>query len=72
MFWPSGDHLGTKSIGPPSAVNWTGLDPSLAHIQISQAPDRLDMKAILFPSGEEAGSLSSRVDAINRVGLPGF
>jgi hypothetical protein len=52
MFWPSGDHFGPKIIGPPKAVNCTGLDPSLADIQISQAPDRLDMKAILLPSGE--------------------
>ena len=48
------------------------FDPSLLHTQMSSAPDRSDIKAILFPSGEYAGFDSLRVDEINRTGVPGL
>ncbi len=45
------------------------LEPSLAHTQISIAfPERADLNAIRFPSGEYAGSSSVSVDEISLTG----
>jgi hypothetical protein len=53
----SGDHA-----GDPSYVAWpvrfTWLEPSASITQMSKDPDLWDTKAILFPSGDQAGSLS--------------
>ena len=49
---PSGDQRGVETCGPRKEVNWTGLEPSLLHTQISVFPERPDTNAILLPSGE--------------------
>ena len=51
---PSGDHFG-GFITFPEVVSCTALDPSLLQIQISLAPERVEVKAIFLPSGEYAG-----------------
>src|SRR5437588_11761548 len=61
---PSADHRGVVTRRPPNEVNWTGFDPSPLHTQISGWPERSDTKATLLPSGENCGSLSSRVEEI--------
>src|SRR5437899_477101 len=62
---PSGDQAITPG-GPPNDVTGTGFEPSGSAIQTSQAPDRVDAKAIFLPSGEYRGIKSLRVDAIKR------
>ena len=41
--------------GPRKDVNWTALEPSLLHTQISWLPERFEAKAMRFPSGEYVG-----------------
>src|SRR2546427_4933568 len=71
MFWPSEDHCGPQIDGLANKVSCTGFDPSLSHTQISLAPDRSDTNAIFFPSGENIGAQSGRVDAMNCAGADG-
>src|SRR6516225_5649347 len=67
---PSGDQWGVPVTGPPNDVSCTGFEPSLLHTQISKLPERSDMKAIRFPSGENCSSVCTRGDEISSVGGP--
>jgi len=67
-LWPSGDHFQRE----PLELSRIRLDPSLSHNQIPCAPDRLESKTILFPSGEMAGRSSPRVEEMSRTGTPGL
>src|SRR5438270_4212185 len=49
-------------------VNSTGLRPSRSQIQMAVAPERFEVKTIFLPSGENCGSRSGWVDAMNREG----
>src|SRR6516162_2234598 len=62
---PSGDQRGVP-VTVLKCVNWRRLVPSLRHIQTSDAPLRVDSKAIILPSGENCGPLSMVVEARNR------
>src|SRR5438067_9102353 len=64
----SGDQRGLPIVFPLKEVNSTGLRPSRPQIQIANVPERPEVKAIFLPSGENCGSRSGWVDAINRVG----
>src|SRR5437868_15098064 len=64
----SGDQRGISTMLPTKEVNSTGLRPSRSHAQIARLPDRSELKTIFLPSGENCGSASGWVDAINRVG----
>src|SRR5262245_31669267 len=66
--WPSGAQLMRPTRGPPKEVSCTGFEPSASEIQISWVPDRVDEKAICFPSGEYRGIPSRRVEEIKRCG----
>src|SRR5438105_1978959 len=63
MRLPSGDHRGLPVTGALKLVNWRGKDPSSSETHTSVGPDRLEINAILLPSGEYWGAYSSRVDA---------
>src|SRR5947209_8309087 len=63
----SGDQRGLPTMFP-SEVNSTGLRPSRSQTQIALLPERSELKTIFLPSGENCGSSSDWVDAINRVG----
>ncbi len=65
---PSGDQRGLPTVAPLKEVNSTGLRPSLSDIQIEWMPERAEVNTIFLPSGENCGSRSGWVDAINRVG----
>src|SRR4051812_6823180 len=62
----SGDHLGEPAMQSP-LVNWTRFEPSRLHDQIWSCPERADASAIVLPSGEKSGSISSRVDGATGV-----
>src|SRR5687768_3614387 len=65
---PSGDQRGDPVTGPPNEVTWRGFEPSASLIQTSQDPERVEQKASRRPSGEKAGSHSSRVEETSGVG----
>jgi hypothetical protein len=73
MRWLSGDHRGLPVTGPLKDVSGTQFAPVRSHVQISKLPERFDSKAILLPSGEKRGAVSSRVDEMSglerRLGL---
>src|SRR2546429_3958810 len=64
----SGDQRGLPGMVTSKEVNSTGLKPSRSQTQIAGVPDRFELKTIFLPSGENCGSASGRVDAINRMG----
>jgi hypothetical protein len=68
IFCPSGDQRGVVTIGPWNVVSCKAFDPSLLHVQISGYPERRDPNAILFPSDENWGILSLRLEKISRCG----
>ena len=45
-----------------------GFDPSLSNVQICTGPDRAELTAIFFPSGENCGSNSNLVEEMNFSG----
>jgi hypothetical protein len=59
MTFPSGDQLGLPTDFAFMSVSLTGFVPSLLHTQTSLFPELLDTKAILRPSGEITGCISS-------------
>src|SRR5438270_3155515 len=63
----SGDQRGLPTVLTLKEINSTGLRPSRSQTQIAGAPDRDELKTIFLPSGENCGSSSIWVDAINRV-----
>ena len=67
MRRPSGDHREVPAMGPPSDVTCTRLEPAVSDTQISELPVRSEQNAILVPSGENWGQVSTRVEAINFV-----
>ena len=70
---PSGDQRGVVRNAPPKSVNCTAFEPSPSEIQISELPERLDIKVILLPSGENWGEESPRVEEMKGVTpLTGF
>ena len=68
MCSPSGDQRGVVTSGPLNEVNFTTFKPSLSHTQISRLLERSEQKAIFFPSGENSGYPSIRVDEISIIG----
>src|SRR3974377_882068 len=62
---PSGDQRGVP-VTVLRCVSWRRLVPSLRHTQTSDAPLRVDSKAIMLPSGENWGPLSMVVEVRNR------
>src|SRR5437868_598807 len=64
----SDDQRGLPTLIPLKDVNSTGLRPSRSQTQIAVLPERAELKTIFLPSGENCGSRSGWVDAINRVG----
>jgi len=70
MRSPSGHQRGLPVIGARIEVNCTASEPSLAETQTSWLPERVDIKAILLPSGEYWGFSSVRVEAITGIGEP--
>ena len=54
MLWPSGDQRGVPALSV--VLICTGSEPSSLLIQICHGPERFDMKAIRFPSGENCGA----------------
>ena len=77
IWRPSGDHLGEPVNGPLNDVTATGSEPSAPLIQISGDPERVDSKASLRPSGENAGfacqqrlqETSLSAGPLDRIGL---
>src|SRR5262245_58176972 len=67
---PSSDQCGFPQ--GPRDVNCCGFEPSLSQMKISKLPVRFEWKAILFPSGENCGCPSTRVEPINLVAEPIF
>src|SRR5579863_3699629 len=65
---PSGDQRGAPGGGPPKKVNCLAFEPSLSPTQISQLPERPELKTILFPSGENCWHSWPSVEAISLVG----
>src|SRR5437016_1697779 len=65
---PSGDHRGLPTVVPLKDTNSIGPKPSRSQIQIANVPERAELKAIFLPSGENCGSRSHWVEAINRLG----
>src|SRR5205085_4347382 len=65
---PSGDQRGEPAWLPPKLVSCTGLRPSPSHTQISRLPLRSETKVMWFPSGENCGLDSSRVEATSWLG----
>src|SRR5690242_12902228 len=70
IHWLSGDQRGLPTVAPLKEVNSTGLRPSRSDTQIEWIPERPEVKTIFLPSGENCGSRSGWVDAINRVAAP--
>src|SRR5262245_1298111 len=66
---PSGDQRGGPISGPPKEVICTAFEPLRSLSQISRLPERLDKNEILFPSGENWGPDSPRVEAIQALPL---
>jgi hypothetical protein len=64
----SGDHRGLPTIVPLKDAKFIGLRPSRSQTQIPNVPERAELKTIFLPSGENCGSISGWVDAMNRVG----
>src|ERR1700756_3264394 len=60
MSLPSGDQCGDPVILIPNELSCTAFEPSASETQTSWLPDRLDSKAIRFPSGEIFGAVCSR------------
>src|SRR5262249_61154769 len=52
MNRPSGDQAGEPIFRWPNAVKASGFEPSLSQTQTSCAPERSELNAIRFPSGE--------------------
>src|SRR6266853_4513768 len=67
MLRPLGDQRARPAV-PCKEVTWSQLEPSVAHVQISQKPRRLDSKAILFPSGDKSGRILSPFSEIKTEG----
>src|SRR6202795_710855 len=64
IWRPSGDQRGVP-VTVLKCVSWRRLVPSLWHTQTSDAPLRVDSKAIMLPSGENWGPLSMVVEDRN-------
>ena len=64
---PSGDQDGAS--GAAATAKSDALAPSRSDTHTARRPDRLDKKAIWFPSGEYCGLRSSAVEEISRTGV---
>jgi hypothetical protein len=67
---PSGDQLGLPAVNPPEAseVTCRTSEPSLAQVQISDCPERVDANAMRVPSCEYRASPSNAADAMSCFG----
>ena len=54
MLFPSGDHFGDPALSVK--LTCRAFDPSTLLTQICQGPERFDMNAMRFPSGENCGA----------------
>ena len=69
IWSPVGDQIGPEtSIG--SLVSWRASPPSIGKSQTWAEPLRLDIKAIVLPSGLQRGWLSAPGAVVNRLGSP--
>src|SRR4051812_14209743 len=69
ICFPSGDQRGVPVTKDPlKAVTWKQCVPSLAQVQISLVPDRLDAKAMRLPSGEYSALPSTAEEEVSRTG----
>src|SRR6185437_4431740 len=64
----SGDQRGLPRGIPLKEINSAGLRPSESQTQRANVPERVEVNMIFLPSGENWGSRSGWVDAINRAG----
>src|SRR3954451_18503689 len=68
ICFPSGDQRGVPVTKDPlKAVTWRQCVPSLAQVQISLVPERLDPKTMRLPSGEYWGLPSTAEEEVSRT-----